>query len=61
MNRSNPMQIIQEFQKFKATCTNEGAKAEVERLMREGKISQAQLNQLQSMANQFIEVMNNFK
>jgi len=48
-NGRNPMQIVQQFKQFKNNYKGD-AKAEVENLLRTGKMTQAQFNQLQSMA-----------
>lgn len=45
-------QLMQQFNQFKATFKGD-PKAEVEKLLQSGAISQQQLNQLQTMANQF--------
>lgn len=55
----NPMQMIQMFKQY-ADSFRGDPKQEVERLMREGKMSQAQFNQLQQMATQFQQFMNSF-
>ena len=53
---SGPMggfaQMIQQFNQFKSTFKGD-PKAEIERLVQSGQISQDQLNQLQGMAAQF--------
>lgn len=53
---SGPMgqfgQMMQQFQQFKASFQGD-PKAEVQKLLQSGKMSQNQLNQLQSMAQQF--------
>ena len=41
-------QLLQQFKQFKGD-----PKAEVEKMLQSGKISQDQLNKIQSMANQF--------
>lgn len=46
---NNPMQMIQQFIQFKNTFQGD-PKAEVQRLISSGKISQSQLNQAQNMA-----------
>ena len=46
------MQMMQQFQQFKANFQGD-PKAEVQKLLQSGKISQPQLNQLQAMAQQF--------
>lgn len=56
----NPMQMIQQFNQFKQTFTGD-PKAEVQKLLSSGKINQNQLNQLQSMAQQFQGMLNNMK
>lgn len=48
----NPFQMIQAFNNFRKNFQGD-PKAEVERLVASGKMSQQQLNQLQSMATQF--------
>ena len=50
------MQMMQQFQQFKANFHGD-PKAEVEKLLQSGKLSQAQLNQLQQMAKQFQSLM----
>lgn len=45
-------QLMQQFNHFKATFKGD-PKAEVEKLLQSGAISQQELNQLQTMANQF--------
>lgn len=50
------MQMMQQFQQFKANFHGD-PKAEVEKLLQSGKLSRAQLNQLQQMAKQFQSLM----
>lgn len=50
------MQMMQQFQQFKANFHGD-PKAKVEKLLQSGKLSQAQLNQLQQMAKQFQSLM----
>ena len=45
-------QLMQQFNQFRATFQGD-PKAEVEKLLQSGKMSQQQLNQLQAMAKQF--------
>lgn len=45
-------QMMQQFQQFKANFQGD-PKAEVQKLLQSGKMSQDQLNQLQAMAQQF--------
>lgn len=53
----NPMQMIAQFNQFRQGYTGD-ARAEVQRLVAEGKISQPQLNQLQAMAKEFMKMIN---
>ena len=57
---SGPMgnfaQMMQQFQQFRANFQGD-PKAEVEKLLQSGKMSQQQLNQLQGMAQQFMPMM----
>ena len=48
--------LVQQFQQFKQSFQGD-PKAEVEKLVQSGKISQQQLNQLQQMAGQFQHLM----
>lgn len=48
--------LVQQFQQFKQSFQGD-PKAEVEKLVKSGKISQQQLNQLQQMAGQFQQLM----
>lgn len=52
----NFQQMVQQFQQFKATFQGD-PKAEVEKLVQSGRLSQDQLNQLQAMAQQFQSLM----
>lgn len=52
----NAMQMMQQFQQF-CTGFQGDPKAEVEKLLQSGKMSQAQLDQLQGMARQFQQFM----
>jgi len=48
----NMMNIVQQFKQFRQSFQGD-PKAEVQKLLQSGKMTQAQLNQLQSMAQQF--------
>lgn len=48
----NFQQMMQQFQQFKQTFQGD-PKAEVEKMLQSGKISQEQLNMVQGMAKQF--------
>lgn len=56
----NPMgqfgQMMRQYQQFKANFQGD-PKAEVQKLLQSGKISQNQLNWLQTMANQFQQLL----
>lgn len=54
---NNMANLIQQFNRFRAGYQG-NPKAEVERLLQSGQMSQAQLNQLQSMAAQLMRVIN---
>lgn len=58
--QNNPMMMIQAFNNFRNTFKGD-PKAEVEKLVNSGRINQQQLNQLQSMATQFQNMLNSFK
>lgn len=49
-------QMVQQFQQFRQTFKGD-PKAEVEKLVQSGKLSQQQLNQFQDMAKQFQNLM----
>lgn len=57
---TNPMQMIQAFNQFRANFQGDPQKA-VQDLVSSGRINQNQLNQLQSMAKQFMGILNNFQ
>lgn len=57
---NNPMQMIQQFNEFRRSFTGD-PRAEVEKLVAQGKISQPQLNQLQAMANEFQKFLSSMK
>lgn len=49
-------QVVQKFNQFKQTFQGD-PKAEVERLVQSGQLSQEQLNQLQTLAGQFKQLL----
>ncbi len=53
---NNMASLIQQFNRFRAGYQG-NPKAEVERLLQNGQMSQMQLNQLQNMAAQLINAM----
>lgn len=54
----NFAQMMQQFQQFKASFQGD-PKAEVQKLLQSGKMSQQQLDQLQAAAKQFQALMGN--
>lgn len=54
---NGPMQMMQQFMQFKQNFKGD-PKAEVEKMLQSGKISQQQLNQVQQMAGQFQHMQN---
>lgn len=57
---NGPMQMIQQFMQFKQNFKGD-PKAEVEKMLQSGKISQQQLNQVQQMAGQFQHMLKGMK
>lgn len=57
---NGPMQMMQQFMQFKQNFKG-NPKAEVEKMLQSGKISQQQLNQVQQMAGQFQNLLKNMK
>lgn len=57
---NGPMQMIQQFMQFRQNFKGD-PKAEVEKMLQSGKISQQQLNQVQQMAGQFQSLLKNMK
>lgn len=57
---NGPMQIIQQFMQFKQSFKGD-PKAEVEKMLQSGRISQQQLNQVQQMAGQFQHMLKGMK
>ena len=59
-NPQNNMNMIQSFIEFRNNFTG-NPQAELMKLIRQGKINQDQLNQLQNMGKQFVALMNSMK
>ena len=57
---NGPRQMIQQFMQFKQNFKGD-PKAEVEKMLQSGKISQQQLNQVQQMAGQFQRMLKGMK
>lgn len=57
---NGPMQMIQQFMQFKQSFKGD-PKAEVEKMLQSGWISQQQLNQVQQMAGQFQHMLKGMK
>lgn len=56
----NPMQMIQQFNQFKANFQG-NAQEEVQKLLASGKLTQAQLDELQKKATEFQKLMQTFR
>lgn len=54
------MQMIQQFMQFKQNFKGD-PKAEIEKMLQSGRISQQQLNQVQQMAGQFQNLLKNMR
>ena len=57
---NGPMQMMQQVMQFKQNFKGD-PKAEVEKMLQSGKISQQQLNQVQQMAGQFQHMLKGMK
>ena len=57
---NGPMQMIQQFRQFRQNFKGD-PKAEVEKMLQSGRISQQQLNQVQQMAGQFQHMLKGMK
>ena len=57
---NGPMQMIQQFMQFRQNFRGD-PKAEVEKMLQSGRISQQQLNQVQQMAGQFQHMLKGMK
>ena len=57
---NGPMQMIQQFMQFKQNFKGD-PRAEVQKMLQSGRISQQQLNQVQQMAGQFQNLLKNMK
>lgn len=49
---NNPMNMMQQFQKFMGEMKGKNPQEEITKLLQSGKVSQQQLNQAQQMAQQ---------
>lgn len=56
-NIPNPMQMIQQFKNFQKSFKGD-PKAEVMKLLQNGQMTQEQFNQLQGLAEQFKQILN---
>lgn len=54
---NNPLAMLGEFRKFAAGMTPQKAQQEVERLLQSGQMSQAQFQQLQEQAKEFVQFL----
>lgn len=60
MGGNGPMQMMQQFVQFKQNFKGD-PKAEVQKMLQSGRISQTQLNQAQQMAQQFQRMLEGMK
>ena len=60
MGGNGPMQMMQQFVQFKQNFKGD-PKAEVQKMLQSGRISQTQLNQAQQMAQQFQRMLGGMK
>lgn len=54
---NNPLAMLGEFRKFARGVTPQQAQQEVERLLQSGQMSQAQFQQLQEQAKEFVQFL----
>ena len=54
---NNPLAVLGEFRKFARGVTPQQAQQEVERLLQSGQMSQAQFQQLQEKAKEFMQFL----
>ena len=54
---NNPLAMLGEFRKFSRGVTPQLAQQEVERLLQSGQMSQAQFQQLQEQAKEFMQFL----
>lgn len=54
---NNPLAMFGEFRKFARGVTPQQAQQEVERLLQSGQMSQAQFQQLQEQAKEFVQFL----
>lgn len=54
---NNPLAMLGEFRKFARGMTPQKAQQEIERLLQSGQMSQAQFQQLQEQAKEFVQFL----
>lgn len=57
---NNPMNIMQQFQKFMGEMKGKNPTEELNKLLQSGKVNQQQLNQAQQMAQQMQDMFKGF-
>ena len=57
LRANNPMQMIQQFNQFKQSMQGKDPEAMVNELLRSGKMSQQQFEQLKSQAQSFMSLL----
>lgn len=57
---NNPMNIMQQFQKFMGDMKGKNPQEEINKLLQSGKVNQQQLNQAQQLAQQMQGIFKGF-
>lgn len=57
LSANNPMQMLQRFAEFKKTMQGKDPEAMVNELLRSGKMTQAQFEQLKTQAQSFMSLL----
>ena len=57
LNATNPMQMLQKFAEFKKSMAGKDPEAMVNELLRSGKMSQQQFEQLKQQAQSFMSLL----
>lgn len=54
---NNPLQMLSEFKRFASMTNPQNAKAEVERLLQSGQMSQQQFESIKQQAQNFMKIL----
>ena len=57
LNNNNPVQMLQKFAEFKRSMQGKDPEAMVNELLKSGKMSQAQFEQLKAQAESFMKLL----